>query len=86
MTTNGWRAISAFVVKGVGDLLPADAAPRVLAAARPLAVFAIVVDAKTEIAAAFCRDFGFTPFPNRPQKLFMPNADASEAMSRALPE
>ena len=72
--------------EGVGDLLLADVAPRVLEAAQSLAVFAIVVDAKTEIAAAFYCDFGFAPFPNRPQRLFMPIADASEAMSRALPE
>ena len=68
------------------DLLLAGAARFVLEAARSLAVFAIIVDAKNEIAAAFDRDFGFTPFPNRPQRLFMPIADASEAMSRALPE
>jgi predicted GNAT family N-acyltransferase len=72
--------------EGVGGLLLADAARRVLGAARSLAVFAIVVDAKTEIAAAVYRDFGFAPFPNRPQRLFMPIPDASEAMPRALPE
>ena len=72
--------------EGVGDLLLADAVRRVLGAARSLAVFAIVVDAKNEIAATFYRDFGFTPFPNRPQRLFMPIADAIEAMSRALSE
>jgi GNAT superfamily N-acetyltransferase len=70
---------------GIGDLLLADAVRRVLGAARSLAVFAIVVDAKDEPAARFYRNFGFTPFPNRPFRLFMPVADAIEAMSRALP-
>ncbi|MGQ0685106.1 GNAT family N-acetyltransferase [Bradyrhizobium sp.] len=69
--------------QGVGDLLLADAVRRILAAASTLAVFAIVVEAKDERAAAFYRDFGFLPFPNRPLRLFMPVADAIEAMSRA---
>lgn len=69
--------------QGVGDLLLADAVTRILSAAGTLAVFAIVVEAKDEQAAAFYRDFGFLPFPNRPRRLFMPVADAIEAMSRA---
>jgi len=70
--------------EGVGDLLLADAVRRVLGAARSLAVFAIVVEAKNEKAVAFYRDFGFEPFPNRPFRLFMPISDAAEAISRAL--
>src|SRR6266542_11525 len=49
--------------EGIGDLLLADAVRRVLDAARSLAVFAIVVDAKDDRAVAFYRDFGFLPFP-----------------------
>lgn len=67
----------------VGDLLLADAVRRVLAAASTLAFFAIVVEAKDERAAAFYRDFGFVPFPNRPSRLFLPVADAIAALSRA---
>jgi GNAT superfamily N-acetyltransferase len=52
--------------QGVGDLLLADAVRRILSAAATLAVFAIVVEAKDERAAAFHRDFGFTTFPSRP--------------------
>jgi len=70
--------------EGVGDLLLADAVRRVLGAARSLAVFAIVVDAKNEAATAFYRNFGFSPFPNRPLRLFIPVTDALEAMSRVL--
>ena len=69
--------------QGVGDLLLADAIGRILSAASTLAVFAIVVEAKDEQAATFTRDFGFMPFPNRPFRLFLPVADAIEAMSRA---
>jgi hypothetical protein len=42
--------------------LLADAVRRVIGAARSLAVFAIVVEATDEKAAAFYRDFGFAPF------------------------
>jgi GNAT superfamily N-acetyltransferase len=70
---------------GVGELLIADAVRKILEASRSLAVFAIVVDAKEERSAAFYRDFGFFPFPSRPLRLFLPAADASEALSRALP-
>jgi GNAT superfamily N-acetyltransferase len=69
--------------EGVGELLLADAVRRILDAARSLAVFAIVVDAIDERAAAFYRDFGFSPFPSRPLRLFMPASDAAAAMTRA---
>jgi GNAT superfamily N-acetyltransferase len=70
--------------EGIGELLLADAVRRVIGAARSLAVFAIVVEATEEKAAAFYRDFGFMPFPNRPLRLFMPASEAAEAVSRAL--
>jgi len=70
--------------EGVGDLLLADAIRRVLDASRSLAVFAIIVDAIDERAAAFYRDFGFLPFPTRPLRLFMLASEAAEAAARAL--
>ena len=70
--------------QGVGDLLLADAVRRVIGASGSLAVFAIVVEAIDEKAADFCRDFGFTSFPNRPLRLFMSMAEAANAVSRAL--
>ncbi|HLI21259.1 MAG TPA: GNAT family N-acetyltransferase [Stellaceae bacterium] len=69
--------------KGVGGLLLADAVHRVLHAARTLAVFAIVVDAKDDSAADFYRRFGFVSFPNNPHRLFMPLRDAAAALARA---
>jgi ribosomal protein S18 acetylase RimI-like enzyme len=68
----------------IGDLLLADAVRRVIEATRSLAVFAIVVEATDEKAAAFYRDFGFAPFPTRPLRLYMPASEAAEAVSRAL--
>ena len=70
--------------EGVDDLLLADAVRRVIEAACSLAVFAIVVEATDDKAAAFYRDFGFAPLPNRPLRLFMPASEAAEAVSRAL--
>jgi len=70
--------------EGVGDLLLADAIRRVLDASRSLAVFAIVVDAIDERAAAFYHGFGFLPFPTRPLRLFMLASEAAEAAARAL--
>ena len=70
--------------EGVGDLLLADAVRRAIGASRSLAVFAIVVEARNEEAAAFYRGFGFAPFPSRPLRLFMPMSEAAEAVSRAL--
>ena len=70
--------------QGVGDLLLADAVSRILSAASTLAVFAIVVEAKDEQAAAFYRAFGFDSFPNRPLRLFLPASDAKAALRASL--
>ncbi|MDP3636384.1 MAG: hypothetical protein U0989_12015 [Azonexus sp.] len=46
-------------VQGLGSILLADACKRVAAASETLAVAAIVVDAKSSLAAAFYRHLGF---------------------------
>jgi hypothetical protein len=56
---------------------------RILGASRSLAVFAIVVDAKDDGAAAFYETFGFRRFPTRPGRLFLLASTAAEAFSRA---
>ena len=74
--------------KGVGELLVADALERVLSAARSVAAFAIVVDAKDERAAAFYRRLGFIGLPNRANRLFMladTAGKASRLSARAAP-
>jgi GNAT superfamily N-acetyltransferase len=68
--------------RGVGELLLADAVRRILGAGRSVAVFAIIVDAKDEQAAAFYRAFGFTPFPSRPSRLFLLTSTAAAALAR----
>lgn len=68
--------------QGVGELLMADAFTRILTAAQGLAVYAIVVDAKDEAASNFYQSFGFTPFPNHPDRLFMLTSTAASAFSK----
>ena len=68
--------------KGVGDLLVADAVRRILSAARSLAVFAIMVDAKDERAAIFYERLGFRRFPLRPNRLFLLASSAATALKR----
>lgn len=58
--------------KGLGEFLLVDAGERVLAASRALAVFALVVDAKTDRAVAFYERYGFRRFPDAPRRLFLP--------------
>jgi predicted GNAT family N-acyltransferase len=66
--------------QGVGELLLADAVTRVLSAARSVAAFAIVVDAKDDGVVAFYRTFGFSPFPSRPRRLFLLAETAAAAL------
>jgi len=68
--------------KGVGGLLVADALRRILSAARSLAVFAIMVDAKDERAATFYEGFGFRRFPLHPNRLFLLASSAATALER----
>ncbi len=64
--------------RSLGSVLLFDAIERAVRA-EP-AVFAVVVDAKDEDAAAFYRHFGFTPFASRPLSLFLPAATAMKLM------
>ena len=66
----------------IGDLLLADAIRRILSASRSLAVFAIIVDAKDDRAAAFYENFGFKRFPARLERLFLLTSTAAEALAR----
>ena len=68
--------------KGIGALLLADAVHRIMGVGKTLAVFAIVVDAKDEQAAAFYQDFGFRRFPLHPRRLFLLASAAATAIER----
>jgi ribosomal protein S18 acetylase RimI-like enzyme len=66
--------------QGIGRLLLADAIRRILSVHQSVAVFAIVVDAKDQHAALFYRRFGFTPFPSRPDRLYLLASSALAAL------
>lgn len=56
--------------RGLGAALLIDAIAR--AARADTAIFAALVDAKDDAAAAFYRHHGFQPFAARPRTLFLP--------------
>ena len=63
-----------FQRKGLGGVLLADAALRVLKG--DVKAFALIVEAKDENAVAFYRLQGFHPFASRPRSLFLPLSTA----------
>jgi len=67
--------------QGIGELLLADAIKRILSVGESLAVYAIVVEAKNEHAAAFYRTFGFVTFPDSPRRLFLLTSTARAALA-----
>jgi GNAT superfamily N-acetyltransferase len=59
---------------GLGAFLLMDALNRVLLATQALAVHAVIVDARDDMAAAFYRKYGFIPLAGRGLRLFLPMA------------
>jgi ribosomal protein S18 acetylase RimI-like enzyme len=68
----------AFQRQGLGGALLADAFTRPVRS--EIAAFALVVDAKHELAARFYLHHGFVALPNNPLSLFLPLATARRAM------
>lgn len=64
---------------GLGGALLADALERAIRA--EIAAYALVVDAKDESAAAFCRHHGMVALPSQPMTLFLPLATAVRIVS-----
>ena len=58
--------------RGLGEMLLLDAIRRVVLASRIIAVYAIIVDAKSEAARAFYERYGFRTFASEPRRLFLP--------------
>ena len=58
--------------RGLGEILLVDAIRRVVRASATIAVYAIIVDAKTERAQAFYERYGFRTFASEPRRLFLP--------------
>lgn len=63
---------------GLGGALLADALDRAIRA--KIAVYALVVDAKDESAAAFYRHHGLMALPSQPMTLFLPLATAGRVV------
>ena len=61
--------------RALGSMLVVDAIARALRA-EP-AIFALVVDAKNEVALGFYEHLGFLRFASRPMTLFLPIAEAA---------
>lgn len=58
--------------QNLGELLLIDALRRAYAQSSQIAAAAVVVDAIDEPATKFYRHFDFIPFPDRPNRLFLP--------------
>ena len=67
-----------FQGRGLGGALLADALVRVMSSAA--AVYALLVDAKDEKAAAFYRHHGFIALASQPRMLFLPIATAEKSL------
>jgi ribosomal protein S18 acetylase RimI-like enzyme len=67
----------AFKGQGLGGALLADAIDR--AARSEIAAFALMVDAKDDVATAFYRRYGFIALPDSPLTLFLPLATAKRS-------
>ena len=63
-----------FTGQGLGSALLADALGR--AARSEVAAYALMVDAKDDVAASFYRHHGFIALPDSPRTLFLPLATA----------
>ena len=62
----------------MGEFLPVDALKRVAAASQTIGVYAVIVDALHEAAAAFYAAYGFAPLAGRPLTLFLPLATVKQ--------
>ena len=58
--------------RGLGRLLLGCAVDRCLKARAQVAAYALLVDAKDDVARAFYEHYGFTPLADRPLTLYLP--------------
>jgi len=65
-----------------GEFLLMDALLRAYTQSSQIAAAAVVVDAIDEHAARFYRHFGFTHFPDKPTRLFLPMKTVAELFDR----
>ena len=69
--------------QGIGELLVIDAINRALDAARSIAIFAIVVEAKNDTAVHFYETLGFRRFPATQRRLFLPASEAAAGRQKS---
>jgi ribosomal protein S18 acetylase RimI-like enzyme len=67
--------------KGIGEYLLMDALRRALIASRQVAAVAVIVDAKDDNAVAFYRRYGFIPFADQANRLFLPMGTIEQLFS-----
>ncbi len=67
-----------FQGRGLGEMLLLDAMRRSMNL--PPAVYALLVDAKNDHAAAFYQRYGFRVFASQPRTLFLPMATVAKAL------
>ena len=67
--------------KGLGAFMLMDALHRVLVASQTLAVYAMIVDARDDAAAAFYRKYGFLPFADDVRQLMLPMATLRQLLT-----
>lgn len=58
--------------RGLGEILLIDALHRSLDSNKQIASAGVIVDAKDEPAAGFCRRYGFVELPKIEKRLFLP--------------
>ena len=67
--------------KGMGEYLLMDALRRALVASRQVAAVAVIVDAKDDNVVAFYRRYGFIPFADQANRLFLPMGTIEQLFS-----
>jgi GNAT superfamily N-acetyltransferase len=67
--------------KGMGEYLLMDALRPALVASRQVAVVAVIVDAKDDNAVTFYRRYGFIPFADQANRLFLPMGTIEQLFS-----
>ena len=67
--------------RGMGEYLLMDALRRALIASRQVAAVAVIVDAKDDNAVAFYRRYGFIPFADQANRLFLPMGTIEQLFS-----
>jgi ribosomal protein S18 acetylase RimI-like enzyme len=72
---------TAFQGRGLGKELLMDALVQIIDKSSSIGIYAIVVDAINDQAAAFYEKYGFTKFPSRPDRLFLPIETAKKAFA-----